>query len=28
VAAFKRLAFPKPEGGMFEATLPIELGRR
>jgi len=28
VAAFKRLAFPKPEGGTFEATLPIELGRR
>ena len=28
VAAFKRLAFPRPEGGTFEATLPIELGRR
>jgi hypothetical protein len=28
VAAFKRLTFPKPEGGTFGATIPVELGRR
>jgi hypothetical protein len=28
VAAFKKLAFPRPEGGTFGATYPIELGRR
>ena len=28
VGAFRRLVFPKPEGGTFGATIPIELGRR
>jgi hypothetical protein len=28
VAAFKRLTFPRPEGGTFGATFPIALGRR
>jgi hypothetical protein len=27
-AAFRRLAFPKPEGGTFSGVYPIELGRR
>ncbi len=26
VAAFRKLTFPRPEGGTFSATLPIELG--
>ena len=26
VAAFRRLVFPRPEGGSFSATTPIELG--
>ncbi len=26
VAAFRRLTFPRPEGGTFAATIPIELG--
>ncbi len=28
VAVFKRFVFPRPEGGTFEATIPIELGRQ
>ena len=28
VAAFKKLTFPRPTGGTFGATYPIELGRR